>query len=93
MITAKQVGLVKEAAPETEVIVFTMDVRASGKGYERYFERVSALPGVTYRRGLPAAVLETPEGLRLQTPSGEEVFDLVVLAVGTGPAEGATCMS
>jgi heterodisulfide reductase subunit A len=91
MITAKQVGLAKQVAPETEVTVFTMDVRASGKGYERYFQRVAALPGVTYRRGLPAAVLESPggQGLRLLTPDGEEAFDLVVLAVGTGPAEGA----
>ena len=91
MITAKQVGLAKQVAPETEVTVFTMDVRASGKGYERYFQRVAALPGVIYRQGLPAAVLESPggQGLRLLTPDGEEAFDLVVLAVGMGPAEGA----
>ncbi len=91
MITAKQVGLAKEVAPETEVTIFTMDVRASGKGYERYFQRVAALPGVTYRQGLPAAVLESPgkQSLCLLTPDGEEEFDLVVLAVGTGPADGA----
>jgi heterodisulfide reductase subunit A len=90
MITAKQVGLAKEVAPEMEVIVFTMDVRASGKGYERYFQQAAALPGVTYRQGLPAAVLESPgkQSLCLLTPDGEEVFDLVVLAVGTGPADG-----
>jgi heterodisulfide reductase subunit A len=91
MITAKQVSLLKEAAPETEVTVFTMDVRSSGKGYERYFQRVASLPGVAYRQGLPAAVLESPEeqSLRLLTPDGEEAFDLVVLAVGLGPAAGA----
>jgi heterodisulfide reductase subunit A len=91
MISAKQVGLVKEVAPETEVTAFTMDVRASGKGYERYIERAAALPGVTYRQGLPAAVLASPngQGLRLLTPDGEEPFDMVVLAVGMGPVEGA----
>jgi heterodisulfide reductase subunit A len=91
MISAKQVGLVKMVVPEADVTVFAMDVRASGKGYERYFEQAAALPGVTYRHGLPAAVLASSEGhdLRLQTPEGEEPFDLVVLAVGMGPAEGA----
>lgn len=90
MITAKQVGLIKQVAPEADVTVFTMDVRASGKGYERYSERIAALSSVTYRRGLPAVVLESPGGqsLRLQTPDGEEVFDLVVLAVGLGPSDG-----
>jgi heterodisulfide reductase subunit A len=89
MITAKQVGLTREVAPETDLTVFTMDVRTTGKGYERYFQRVAALPGVTYRRGRPAAVHELPDSqsLRLLTPDGEEVFDLVVLAVGMGPAE------
>jgi heterodisulfide reductase subunit A len=91
MITAKQVSLIREVAPEVDITVLTMDVRASGKGYERYFERAAALPGVTYRRGLPAAVLASSgeQNLRLQTPRGEEPFDLVVLAVGMGPAEGA----
>jgi heterodisulfide reductase subunit A len=90
MITAKQVGLTKEVAPEAEVTVFTMDVRSSGKGYERYFQRAASLPGVTYRQGLPAAVLESPaeQSLRLLTLDGEKGFDLVVLAVGVGPTDG-----
>jgi len=90
MITAKQACLARKAAPEAEVTVFTMDVRTAGKGYEQYFQRVAALPGVTYRRGRPAAVQELPgsRNLRLLTPDGEEEFDLVVLAVGLGPADG-----
>ncbi len=90
MITAKQVGLAKKVAPETEIAVFTIDIRTAGKGYERYFQRVAAQPGVTYRRGLPAAV-HKPTGernLRLLTPDGEQRFDLVVLAVGMGPPDG-----
>jgi len=97
MITAKQVGLAKEIVPEAEMTVFTMDVRAAGKGYERYFQRVAALPGVKYRRGMVSAVQNVPgtQNLRLLTPDGEEEFDLVVLAVGLGPVGGlqklATC--
>jgi heterodisulfide reductase subunit A len=94
MITAKQAGLTQEGAPGTDVTVFTMDVRTTGKGYERYFERVATLPGVTYRRGWPSAVHELPgsQNLRLLTPdggpgTGEEEFELLVLAVGMGPSE------
>ncbi len=90
MITAKQVGLTQDVAPGSETTVFTMDVRTAGKGYERYFQRVAARPGVTYRRSRPAAVHEIPQSrnLRLLTSAGEEEFDLVVLAVGMGPADG-----
>jgi heterodisulfide reductase subunit A len=87
MITAKQVNLAKQVAPELDVTVYSMDVRAAGKGYERYVAQVQALPGVTYRWGRPAAVHEIPgtQDLRLLTPEGEETFDMVVLAVGMGP--------
>ena len=97
MITAKQIGLAREVAPETEVTAFVMDVRTAGKGYERYFQRVAALPGVAYRRGMVAAVQDVPgsHNLRLLTPNGGEEFDLVVLVAGLGPVDGvrevATC--
>jgi len=101
MVVAKQVGLVAEwgrlsSLPEwgglsslPEVTVFTMDVRTAGKGYEQYFQRVAALPGVTYRRAMVSAVYEVPGSgnLRLRTPDGEEEFDLAVLAIGLGPAD------
>ncbi len=94
MITAKQVGLSHRAVPEAALTVFTMDVRAAGKGYERYVQRVIDLPGVTYRRERPAAVHELPDqDLRLLTQRGEEVVDLLVLAVGMGPAEGAQALA
>ena len=107
MITAKQVSLTKQVAPQTEITVFTLDARAPGKGYERYLEKAVSLPGVTYRWGRPAAIHEVPphvadaasdvdrdqgpqklrpQVLRLLTPDGEEMFDLVVLAIGMGPS-------
>jgi len=90
MITARQVGLVKELAPEAEVTAFTMDVRTAGKGYEEYFQRVAALPGVAYRREMVSAVQEVPgsRNLRLLAPGVWEEADLLVLAVGLGPADG-----
>ena len=90
MITARQVGLVKELAPEVEVTAFTMDVRTAGKGYEEYFQRVATLPGVAYRREMVSAVQEVPgsRNLRLLAPGVWEEADLLVLAVGLGPADG-----
>jgi heterodisulfide reductase subunit A len=90
MIVAKQVGLTRKVAPETEMTVYTMDVRAVGKGYERYLNRIEGLPKVVYRRELPAMLREHPEdqSLRLLTPDGEQAFDLVILAIGMGPAQG-----
>ena len=90
MITARQVGLVKEIVPEAEVTVYTMDVRTAGKGYEEYFQRVATLPGVAYRREMVSAVQEVPgsRNLRLLAPGVWEEADLLVLAVGLGPADG-----
>jgi heterodisulfide reductase subunit A len=90
MIAAKQAALTRDAAPQTDVTVYTMDVRTAGKGYERYHGQVASLPGVTYRRELPAVVREDPKtrDLRLPTPDGEETFDLIVLAVGMEPSAG-----
>ena len=50
MYTAKQIAIAKRLAPDLDVTVFFMDVRAFGKDYETYVARVQALPGVTYRR-------------------------------------------
>ena len=95
MYTAKQASLAMERAPEAEVTIFYMDIRASGKGFERYRRRVASLPGVTYRRSMISGLFENPHtrNLRLvyQDEEGrfrEEEFDLVVLAVGFGPPPG-----
>ncbi len=89
MYTAKQVTMAKEVQPDLEVIVFTMDVRAFGKGFEDYMDRVMALPGVTYRRSMVSAVYQYEQTKNLYvkyvTEQGQfeqEDLDLIVLAVG-----------
>jgi heterodisulfide reductase subunit A len=88
MIAAKQASLTKQRAPEAEVTVFTMDVRAAGRGYERYLAGVKELPGVVYRRSLISGVKLDPQtaSLSLQFAEGgraaTETFDLVILDVG-----------
>jgi heterodisulfide reductase subunit A len=100
MYTAKQVALAKQWAPDLEATVFYMDLRAFGKDFEAYVERVQGLPGVTYRRSMPSSVheLQQSKGLRLgyigqDGRPAEEDFDLVVLALGFAPPAGAQALA
>ncbi|MGD2253130.1 MAG: FAD-dependent oxidoreductase [Anaerolineales bacterium] len=88
MIGAKQASLTKKRNPEAEVAVFTMDVRAPGRGYEHYLAGVRELEGVSYRRSLVSGVKLDPQTQNLDLQFAEdgqartECFNLVVLEVG-----------
>jgi heterodisulfide reductase subunit A len=96
MYTAKQAHLVRQALPEANVTAFYMDVRAFGKGFEEYYDRVRA-EGVRYRRGNPSEVYRDRKTGKLivraeDTLMGEAVAvpaDLVVLATGVKAREDA----
>jgi len=89
MNTIKDSLLLKEHYPETEITVFYIDIRASGKGFEDLFNR-SKKTGVKYVRGLPDQITEDPDTGNLllkveNTTAGRiEEFELamVVLSVG-----------
>lgn len=55
MYTAKQAYLVKQRIPDANVTVFYMDVRAFGKGFEEFYDRVR-MEGIRYRRGNAAEI-------------------------------------
>lgn len=99
MYTAKQVKVAKSLEPHLEVTVFFMDIRAHGKDFDEYFEQVESLPGVTYRRSMVSSVHEVPAsgGLLVNYVAEdgevrEELFDMVVLAVGFGPPRGVRAL-
>jgi heterodisulfide reductase subunit A len=50
MVTAKHAHLVKDKIHSAAVTVFYADMRAFGKGFEEFYDRVRA-EGVSYRRG------------------------------------------
>ena len=96
MYTAKQITMAKEIQPDLEVTVFTMDVRAFGKGFERYMDDVMNAPGVTYRRGIVSSVYQYEQTKNLylnyvdeQGQLTKEDFGMVVLAVGLDHPAGA----
>ena len=95
MYAMKQVILSKEHIPPLEVVILHNDVRAFGKGFERYYERTKALDGVRFEWAKPSVVGEDPEThavtLRYRldgTRVHEEAFDLVVLSVGLSSPPG-----
>jgi heterodisulfide reductase subunit A len=90
MYTAKQAHLVKERIPEANVTVFYMDVRAFGKGFEEFYDRVKR-EGVIYRRGSVSEIYKRGDRVVVRaedTLLGEPLqveADLVVLAIGVTP--------
>jgi heterodisulfide reductase subunit A len=94
MYTAKHAHLVRDKIPDARITIFYMDVRAFGKGYEEFYDRVRE-EGVTYRRGEPSEVYRrngklvvAAEDTLLGKPVEVEA-DLVVLATAVMPRSDA----
>lgn len=94
MYSIKLAHLVKEKIPAANVRVYYTDVRAFGKGYEEFYDRVRR-EGVRYIRGNPSEIFRRGTKLVVKiedtlssTPLEDEV-DLVVLAVGLEPRKDA----
>jgi heterodisulfide reductase subunit A len=94
MYTAKQAHLVRERLPDARITVFYMDVRAFGKGFEQFYDRVRE-ERVLYRRGNPSEIYKRGDRLVVRaedTLLGDPVeveADLVVLATGLVPRHDA----
>ena len=100
MYTAKQAILTKShTGMDTEIFVFYIDIRATGKGYEEFVKRAQTEFNVKYVRGRVSKLYEdTVDGGRkvivrgVDTLLGKQVevaADLVVLASGITAAEGS----
>ena len=94
MYAMKQVILSKEHIPDLDAVVFHNDIRAYGKGFERYYDRARNTPGVRFVWSKTSILKETPVTgsvvLRYRiNGSGvrDEPFDLVVLSVGLSSPE------
>jgi heterodisulfide reductase subunit A-like polyferredoxin len=92
MYATKQAIIAKEHLAGLEPTIFFIDIRAQGKGFDRYYERAKGEYGVRYIRSLISRVAQDPrtndlqlsyidEDNRFQT----ETFDLVILSVGLTP--------
>ncbi|MCF8145861.1 MAG: FAD-dependent oxidoreductase [Deltaproteobacteria bacterium] len=95
MYAMKQVILSKENLPDLDAVILHNDIRAYGKGFERYYERARKTPGVRFIWSKTSVLTETPGTgdvvLRYRvngTGVQDEAFDLVVLSVGMSPPDG-----
>ena len=94
LYTAKQAALVKDKLPQARVTVLYMDVRTFIKEGEEFYDEVRR-KGVLYRRASPSEIYRRGDKLIVRaedTLLGEPVeieADLVVLATGLVPREGA----
>jgi len=94
MYTAKHAHLVRDKLPDTHVTAFYMDVRAFGKGYEEFYDRVKH-EQVLYRRGEPSEVYKRGDKLIVRAEDTllrrtvEVETDLVVLATAVVPRSDA----
>jgi heterodisulfide reductase subunit A2 len=96
MYTAKHAMLFKHKVPDGRATVFYIDIRAAGKGYEEFVQRVMEEERVLYLRGRVSRVQPAGEGRLIvygsDTLAGQPVqvsADLVVLASAMVPASGS----
>jgi heterodisulfide reductase subunit A len=95
MIAIKHANLIKrDIIKDCEITICYMDLRAFGKGYEEYWQRVQEL-GITFLRGRPGEVdqidgnnlIVKVENTLSQTLISKET-ELVVLSCATRPSAG-----
>jgi heterodisulfide reductase subunit A len=98
MYSLKFAHLIKEKIPNVNVYEFYIDMRAFGKGYEEFADRIRQ-EGTFVIRGHSASVTMDNEQLKVR---GEDIFndrlvefdvDMVVLAVGLIPTAGTEELS
>jgi heterodisulfide reductase subunit A len=90
MYTAKQAHLVREKIPDANLIIYYTDMRAFGKGFEEFYNRVQGEDVVYRRRELedPIEVIKEHGKTIVKAKGHPDVeADLVVLATGIIPRE------
>ena len=94
MYATKQARSYKEKHHNTQLLIFYIDLRAFGKGYEEFYNDTAKNYGIKFIRGRVAEILEgendnviiRAEDTTLQRPIELEV-DMVVLSIGLEPRE------
>ena len=95
MYATKEAIMTAEHEKDAECTIFFNDIRAFGKGFERYYIGAETESGVIYTRAIVSSVKEMQQTknllIRYVSDDGEikeEEFDLLILSVGMKPAEG-----
>jgi len=93
MYATKEAIIAREHESAIQPTIFYNDIRAFGKGFERYYESAKNKFGIRYVRGIPSGVKELQQSHNLLIEyTGEdgskvqEEFDMVVLSIGLQPS-------
>ncbi len=96
MYTAKEAVIAKEHMDQVNPTIFSMDIRAYGKDFDKYIEHAKEEYGVRYIRSRISSIKENPSTkdliLNYEAEDGkivQEIFNMVVLAVGLNPPNDA----
>lgn len=85
MNTIKNSLVLKEQYPDAEIVVFYIDIRAFGKGFEEFYNR-SLEKGVRYIKSKPSKVIEDKNGDLIvhyedeKKESAQRIFDAICLS-------------
>jgi heterodisulfide reductase subunit A len=94
MYSLKLAHLIREKLPTAEISEYYIDIRAFGKGYEEFYERIRE-EGIHFIRGKTAKIEEKDGMLMLRSEDlinkklVEQTVDMVILAVGLEPRDDA----
>ncbi len=95
MYSAKHAMLYKHRVPDGEAIVFYIDIRSDGKGYEEFVTKAQEEEKVTYIRGKVSKIFQDSNGELVvwgaDTLIGKQIeirCDLVVLSMAVKPSQG-----
>ena len=93
MYATKEAIIAREHESTIQPTIFYNDLRAFGKGFERYYESAKNKFGIRYVKGIPSGVKELQQSRNLLIEyAGEggdkvtEEFDMVVLSIGLQPS-------
>lgn len=91
MYAIKQAMLLSGSLPLADIIIYYMDIRAFGKGYEQFYQNAKAM-GIQFVKGKVAHIESADNGsvaVRFERQDGDgitiENHDLVVLSLGVYP--------
>ncbi|RLG28882.1 heterodisulfide reductase, partial [Methanosarcinales archaeon] len=97
MYATKEAMVAMEHDDELETVIFNIDVRAFGKGFEQFYQRAKGEKGVRFIRSRPSGVDIDPVTNRLSvryeveesTETAGEEFDMIVLSIGLTPSDSS----
>ena len=95
MHSIKEAVIAHEHDNDTTSVIFGMDIRAVGKGFDEYKVRGNNKSNITYRRSRVAEIVHGPDNCPVlvyedtrEQVVRRETFDLVILATACAPADG-----